>query len=277
MKPAPSALPDFLNELRPRISGDLRTDDYNKVLYSTDSSIFQVMPFGVLMPKTMEDVHAAVELAAKYRIPLLPRTGGSSLAGQAVNAALVVDFTKHLDDILEINPEEQWVRVQPGRVLDELNIELAPHGLQFGPDPASGQRAAMAGIVSNNSTGAHSILYGMTVEHVLEIKGFLSDGSPFHFRSMDDGMFAQMQQRSGLEGQIYREIGDIITNHKSTIQTATPRHWRRTGGYGLDRLVDGVSHRWTRDSQINLAKLLSGAEGSLAVISEIKLNLVPKP
>ena len=128
MKPAPSALPDFLNELRPRISGDLRTDDYNKVLYSTDSSIFQVMPFGVLMPKTMEDVHAAVELAAKYRIPLLPRTGGSSLAGQAVNAALVVDFTKHLDDILEINPEEQWVRVQPGRVLDELNIELAPHG-----------------------------------------------------------------------------------------------------------------------------------------------------
>lgn len=277
MKPAPSALPDFLNELRPRISGDLRTDDYNKVLYSTDSSIFQVMPFGVLMPKTMEDVHAAVELAAKYRIPLLPRTGGSSLAGQAVNAALVVDFTKHLDDILEINPEEQWVRVQPGRVLDELNIELAPHGLQFGPDPASGQRAAMAGIVSNNSTGAHSILYGMTVEHVLEIKGFLSDGSPFHFRSMDDGMFAQMQQRSGLEGQIYREIGDIITNHKSTIQTATPRHWRRTGGYGLDRLVDGVSHRWTRDPEINLAKLLSGAEGSLAVISEIKLNLVPKP
>ena len=142
MKSSASALPDFLNELQKRISGDLRTDEYHKVLYSTDSSIYQEMPLGVMIPKTMEDVHAAVELAAKYRIPLLPRTGGSSLAGQAVNAALVMDFSKHLDDILEVNPEEKWVRVQPGRVLDELNFHLHSYGLQFGPDPASGQRAA---------------------------------------------------------------------------------------------------------------------------------------
>ncbi len=277
MKSSASALPDFLNELQKRISGDLRTDEYHKVLYSTDSSIYQEMPLGVMIPKTMEDVHAAVELAAKYRIPLLPRTGGSSLAGQAVNAALVMDFSKHLDDILEVNPEEKWVRVQPGRVLDELNFHLHSYGLQFGPDPASGQRAAMGGIVSNNSTGAHSILYGSTVEHVLEVKGFLSDGSPFHFRPMDDEMFTQMQGRSGLEGDIYREIADIITQNGDVIRKATPRHWRRTAGYLLDRLVDGVSHKWPKDPRHNLARLIAGAEGTLAVISELKLNLVPRP
>ncbi len=277
MKITNSSLPDFLNELQQHIQGDLRTDEYHKVLYSCDSSIYQEMPLGVMIPKTMDDVQAAVELAAKYRIPLLPRTGGSSLAGQAVNAALVIDFSKHLDEILEVNPEEKWVRVQPGRVLDELNFYLQTYGLQFGPDPASGQRAAMGGIVSNNSTGAHSILYGSTVEHVLEIKGFLSDGSPFHFRPLDDNMFSQMQQRSGLEGQIYRKINNILNHQAETIRKATPKHWRRTGGYLLDRLIDGVSHKWPRSPHVNLAKLISGAEGTLAVISEIKLNLVPKP
>jgi len=270
-----TALTDFLNELSNHISGDLRTDPYNRLLYSTDSSIYQVMPYGVLLPKNDEDVHAAVELASKYKTPLLPRTGGSSLAGQAVNEALVIDMSKHLDRVLEVNPEERWVRVQPGVVLDELNLHLKPYRLQFGPDPASGNRAAIGGIVSNNSTGAHSILYGMTADHVLESKGFLSDGSSFHFQALSDDLLAQYPQRSGLEGEIYRGISTIAEKHADTIRAGTPRYWRRCGGYNLDRFIrSGVSFKYPQDSQFNLAKLVCGAEGTLAVMTEIKLNLV---
>ncbi|NIW10769.1 MAG: FAD-binding protein, partial [Gammaproteobacteria bacterium] len=127
---------------------------YNRILYSTDASIYQVKPYGVLLPKSVEDVQATVEMAARYRIPILPRTGGSSLAGQAINEALIIDMSRYLDRVLEVNEEERWVRVQPGIVLDELNAYLKPYGLKFGPDPASSDRAAMGGIVSNNSTGA---------------------------------------------------------------------------------------------------------------------------
>ncbi|MGB4872065.1 MAG: FAD-binding oxidoreductase, partial [Candidatus Promineifilaceae bacterium] len=189
-----SALPDFLNALQKRVSGSLRTDAYSRILYSTDASIYQVMPHGVLIPQTVDDVQAAVACAAEYKIPLLARTGGSSLAGQAVNEALVIDFTRHLNQVLELNQAERWVRVQPGIVLDELNLQLRPFALQFGPDPASSNRAAMGGIVSNNSTGAHSILYGMTADHVLETNVILNDGSAAHFSALSPEQLAQKQQ-----------------------------------------------------------------------------------
>jgi FAD/FMN-containing dehydrogenase len=176
-----TALFDFLNELQHQVTGDLRTDEFSRLLYSTDASIYQVMPHAVLIPKTMDDVAAAVACAAQYKIPLVARTGGSSLAGQTVNEALIIDFSKHLNKVIEVNEAEQWVRVQPGIVLDELNIHLRQTGLQFGPDPASSNRAAMGGIVANNSTGAHSILYGMTADHVLETNVILNDGSLAHF------------------------------------------------------------------------------------------------
>ena len=277
---APSALPDFLNELQGHVAGDLRTDDVNRLLYSTDASIYQVMPYGVLIPETVEDVHAAVEAAAKYEVPLLPRAAGSSLAGQAVNEALVIDFTRHLDQILEVNAEEQWVRVQPGVVLDALNLHLRPYGLQFGPDPASSNRAALGGIVSNNSTGAHSILYGMTADHVLEVDAILSDGSTAHFGPLSEEELAHRRRGNTLESRIYHQIGDLTgnTHNQEIIRAGTPRHWRRCGGYNLERFIpDGVSFQWPRDSRFNLAKLISGAEGGLAVITEIKLNLVPRP
>ncbi len=178
-------LESFFDELDANGSRDVRTDTYSRMFYSTDASIYQVMPHGVLIPKTMEDVQAALELANKYNVPVLPRTAGSSLVGQAVNEALVIDFTRHLDALVEVNQEERWARVQPGIVLDELNLALRGYGLQFGPDPASSNRAAMGGIVSNNSTGAHSILYGMTSDHVLETKVILSDGSEAHFKALE--------------------------------------------------------------------------------------------
>ncbi len=272
-----SSVRDFLADLRPRVQGDLRVDEYSLTLYSTDASIYQVKPFGVLIPRTIEDVHAAVELAAAYKLPLLPRTAGSSLAGQAVNEALVIDFTRHLDGILEVNSEEHWVRVQPGIVLDELNLHLKPMGLQFGPDPASSNRAALGGIVSNNSTGAHSILYGMTADHVLETGVILSDGSRARFGPVDPAGLEQRLQWTGLEGDIYRGIHHLTQTHANTIRAGTPRHWRRCGGYNLDRFVEGVNFRVPQDNRFNLAKLISGSEGTLAVITDIKLNLVPRP
>lgn len=274
-----TALPDFLAELQKNTAGELRSDEYSRILYSTDASIYQVMPHGVLLPMDADDIHAAVSLANRYNIPLLPRTGGSSLAGQAVNEALVMDMSRHMRQVLEVNSDEHWVRVQPGIVLDELNLYLKPYGLKFGPDPASSGRAAMGGIVSNNSTGAHSILYGMTADHVLECKGFLSDGSPFHFKAREADSLEFYMNKSGLEGQVYRDIFRITEENAAVIAAGTPKHWRRCGGYNLDRFLNdnSISSRIPRDKRFNLAKLICGAEGTLAVITEIKLNLVPLP
>ncbi len=284
-------LAEFLNDLGKQVdpegAGVLRTDEVSRILYSTDASIYRVMPHGVLFPRTAEDVQAAVELAAQYEVPLLPRTGGSSLAGQAVGEALVMDFTRHMDQVLELNVEAGWVRVQPGIVLDALNIYLRPHGLQFGPDPASSNRAAMGGIVSNNSTGAHSILYGMTADHVLEANVLLDDGSPAHLRPLEWGggngatELDRYLGKAGREGEIYRQMHALVSDaaNQQTIVAGTPRQWRRCGGYNLDRLVHdpALTWQWPPDGRFNLARLISGAEGTLAVINDVTLNLVPLP
>ncbi len=281
-------LTEFLNELAPRVAGDLRTDAYSRVLYSTDASIYQVMPYGVLFPKTTEDVQEAVKLAAKYGIPLIPRTGGSSLAGQAVGEALIMDMTRYMDQVLEFNEEERWVRVQPGIVLDALNIYLRPYGLQFGPDPASSNRAAMGGIISNNSTGAHSILYGMTADHLLETTVVLNDGSTATFRPLewhdstnDATELDRYLGKPGREGEIYRQVNTLVSDaaNQQIIVDGTPRQWRRCGGYNLDRFVDdpALSWRWPYDARFNLSRLICGAEGTLAVMTECTLSLVPLP
>ena len=277
---ASSALPDFFAALGQQVEGELRTDEYSRVLYSTDASIYQVMPHGVFFPRSAEDVQAAVTLAAKYGVPLLPRTGGSSLAGQAVSEALVMDFTTHLNRVLEVNPEESWVRVQPGIVLDQLNLDLAPLKLQFGPDPASSNRAAMGGIVSNNSTGSHSICYGMTADHVLSMNVVLSDGSAADLGPVAREAMARHEGRSGLEGDLYRTLRALTTTeaHRQAILSGTPRHWRRCGGYNLDRLIGpGPSFNWPQDERFNLANLVCGAEGTLAVMQDVTLRLVPVP
>lgn len=276
--PDMQAVQEFLHELQPRVSGELRADQYSRMLYSTDASIYQQMPLAVLIPRTVDDVQAAVELAARHRVPVLPRASGSSLAGQAVNEALVIDTTRWLDGIHEINPEEHWVKVGPGRVLDELNLALKPHGLQFGPDPASSNRAAMGGIVSNNSTGSHSILYGMTADHVLEAEVILADGARTRMGPLDVESLRQHQMRNDLEGRIYRDVAQLARQNADTIRAGTPRHWRRCGGYNLDRFVEGgVNFNWPQDGRFNLAQLLCGAEGTLGVLTELKLNLVPLP
>lgn len=272
-----SALNDFLHKLSNTVSCDLRTDRYSRILYSTDASIYQVMPHGVLIPKSDEDIQAAIELSAEFRIPTLARAGGSSLAGQTVNEALVIDTSRHLDGVLELNQAEKWVRVQPGIVLDELNLYLRQYNLQFGPDPASSNRACMGGIVANNSTGSHSILYGMTADHVLEARTILSDGSIQEFAPLSEDSLAQHCKRSGMAGAIYRGVSTLVQQNRDVILKHTPRHWRRCGGYNLDRFIEGATFQYKPDSRFNIARLMCGSEGTLGFITELKLNLVDCP
>jgi FAD/FMN-containing dehydrogenase len=169
--------PDLTAELKKHLRGDIRDDLATKILYSTDASIYQVEPLGVVIPKTQDDLQAAVELAAKYQIPILPRGAGSSLAGQAVGEALILDCSRWLDRIVEIDPEARTATVEPGVVLSKLNAAAAKHGLIFGPDPASAERATMGGVIGNNATGAHSILYGMTADHLISANVILGGGN----------------------------------------------------------------------------------------------------
>jgi FAD/FMN-containing dehydrogenase len=277
----PTPLPDFIADLRRHVRGDVRDDAINRLLYSTDASLYQVMPHAVFLPRDGDDMQAAVETAIRYQIPLLARGGGSSLGGQAVNAALIMDTSRHLDGIVEINAEEQWVRVQPGVVLDTLNDALRTHRLQFGPDPASSNRATMAGIISNNASGSHSILYGMSADHVLEMTAILDDGSMAHLRPLDATQLAWERRQTSRLAAITADVAALVSDdaNLATVRAGTPRHWRRSGGYNLARFVhDGtVDHFIPQDSRFNLCNLMTGAEGTLAAITELKLKLVPRP
>ena len=268
---------EFLDALGREVEGEVRADDMSRVLYSTDASMYQVLPHAVCLPRSEADIQAAITLAAKHHVPVLPRAAGTSLAGQTVNAALVLDMSRHLDRILEVNAEERWVRVQPGVVLDALNRHLEAYGLRFGPDPASSAQAAMGGIVGNNATGSHSILYGMTADHVQTVKGILADGSRATFGPVEAKDLESHLRKPGLEGRTYRRIHGIARTHRDVILAGTPRHWRRCGGYNLDRFVDGASFRGAREERFNLAGLVCGSEGTLAVMTEMKLGLVPRP
>ncbi len=279
--PSPELLDDFAAALAPRIEGDLRRDAMTRALYATDASLYQVMPLGVLLPKRPEDVQAALEAAHRFSIPILPRGGGSSLAGQTVGAALVIDASRHLDRILEIDPEERWARVQPGVVLDDLNAALAGHGLMVGPDPASSSRATLGGMLGNNATGTHSIRYGNFIHHVHRAKGCLADGTPFDFGPLSAKDWAEKTRRAGREGDLYRELGALLEEEEAVIREKTPRHWRRSSGYRLEYLLGGDKNagpgaRWMTEGR-NPAHLLCGSEGTLAVATEITVGLTRRP
>ena len=266
--------------LQHRIGDSVRTDEYQRMLYATDASIYHVEPAAVVIPKHRDEMQAVMEEAARFKIPVTARAAGSSLAGQAVGRGIIVDVTRHLDRIVDLDRENRRVTVEPGVVLDHLNRFLRDEGLLFGPDPASSNRAAMGGIVSNNSTGSHSICYGMTADHVHAMEVILSDGSRVSVSNLSEAEFASRAERTGLEGTIYREMHALLTDPASRdiIRRDTPAHWRRCGGYNLDRLSqDGVSFLLDHPPGRNLARLFSGAEGTLGLIESITLDLVPLP
>jgi len=260
---------DLADALRPRLAGTLHTDEMMRALYATDASMYAMSPVAVLIPKTKADVQAAVQVASEKHIPVLPRGGGSSLAGQGVNEALVIDFTNHLNRILEIDPEAQTARVEAGVTLDELNRAAAEHGLMVGPDPASANRATLGGMLANNSTGTHSIAYGNFIHHVREARVLLADGTKTTVGPTDAATWQAKMRDDGLEGAIYRGLKALLADGgRATIAEDTPSHWRRNNGYRLETLLDETP---------NLAKLLCGSEGTLAVTTELTCDLVEKP
>lgn len=256
-------------DLQKRIRGAVHFDPYSTLLYSTDASIYAIDPVGVILPKDQEDVRTAVAIAREHAVPILPRGAGTSLAGQAVGRALILDMSKHLHRILEVNHEEGWVRLQPGVVLDELNASLRPHALQFGPDVATSSRATIGGMIGNNSAGAHSILYGKTVDHLLELKVLLSSGEELTLGARSPQELNNLSKENGTEARITQAIQGILAANRAEILNRYPHILRRVSGYNLDELVKEVP--W------NLAKLLAGSEGTLGVVLEAKVRLVPRP
>jgi FAD/FMN-containing dehydrogenase/Fe-S oxidoreductase len=248
-------------------------------LYATDASVYKEYPRAVVYPKTYHDLHLLVKMAQETGIPLIPRGAGTSLAGQVVGNGVVIDFSKHLTKILEVNTQECWVRVQPGVILDELNRFLKPFGLFFSPETSTSSRCTLGGMLGNNSCGSHSLVYGSTRDHVLEVDAILSDGSEVCFKPLTLDEFNQKLELSTLEGEIYRNIYAILSNskHQELIRKNFPHPEirRRNAGYALDILLDTEPFGGT--GPFNFAKLIAGSEGTLALVKEIKLNLVELP
>ncbi|GAB3906663.1 FAD-binding and (Fe-S)-binding domain-containing protein [Larkinella knui] len=263
-----------------------------RLLYATDASVYQEKPLAVALPKTVEDIKRLVRFARQNQTSLIPRAAGTSLAGQVVGAGIVADCSKYFSGILEINPEESWVRVQPGVIRDDLNAVLKPHGLMFGPETSTASRAMVGGMIGNNSCGLHSIVWGSTRHHLLEVKAVLSDGAEVTFRSLSreefDGKCRGVQVVSPLEQRLYQQIRDLLNgpNNQKQIREGFPKPTitRRNTGYALDELLpffepltadwDGKSQP---DPQFNFCKLIAGSEGTLCFITEAKLNLLPLP
>jgi FAD/FMN-containing dehydrogenase/Fe-S oxidoreductase len=271
------------NSLSGKFAGELYYDETilhsaQKHLYSTDASVYQELPLAVALPKNENDIELLIEFANQQKVTLIPRAAGTSLAGQVVGKGIVVDISKHFNQILEINREERWVRVQPGVIRDDLNKHLAPHGLLFGPETSTASRAMIGGMIGNNSSGLHSITWGCTRDHLLEVKAFLSDGTAATFSKLTPGDFEQKptQSTSKREKAIYAGMQGILSNpvDKELIKNNFPKATvtRRNSGYALDEL-----YPTDNNNAINLCKLIAGSEGTLCFVTEAKISLVDLP
>jgi len=263
------AIDDLISTLQAEIQGDVLTDEYSLGLYATDASVYQIRPQVIVLPKDAADVKVALREARKHKLTILPRGGGTSLAGQTTGNSLVLDFSKYMNQILKVNEEERWVRVQPGVVRDVLNEYLKSYHLHFAPDPATSSRANVGGMVGNNSSGTKSILYGKTVDHVLEAQVLLADGTNLHLKDLSPEEYQKKVTQKDREGEIYQRFQEIVKSHREEIDQRFPKVMRRVGGYNLDEFI-GTDH-W------NLSKLVCGSEGTLATTLELKLNLEPLP
>jgi FAD/FMN-containing dehydrogenase/Fe-S oxidoreductase len=279
----PACLPDTelnaygLRALADDIAGVLRTDSLHRIVYATDASAYQEMPLGVVVPAGAEDVARIVRHAARHRLPLIMRGAGTSLAGQVVGRGLVVDM-RNLDKILEFSAEGRWVRVQPGVVRNRLNDWLAPHGLLFGPETSTANRAMIGGMIGNNSCGMHSIVWGSTRDHLVACKAILADGSEAEFRALSPDDFHRKRELPTLEGRIYRLLFDKLSDpdQQQAIVDEFPKPSirRRNSGYAVDLLLR--SNVFTPGGpDFNMCSLLAGSEGTLCVVTEATLNLVP--
>ena len=257
-------------DLEQHLEGEVRFDSVSRALYSTDASVYQIEPLGIVVPRSREDLVRLVRICAQHRCPLTMRGGGTSQAGQAIGPGLVADTSKYLHRILELNVAERWVRVEPGVVLDELNAHLHRHGVRFAPDISTASRATIGGMMANNSSGAHSVLYGKTIDHVLGQEVVLSDGSIVDFGPLAPADLAAACTGSSLAAQCYRVVREVTAQHAGEIDRRFPKVVRRVGGYSLEEFI-------RPEQPFDMTKLMVGSEGTLGVVLSAKLNLVPLP
>ena len=268
--------PNAVETLKQTVRGEVYTDLATCGLYATDASHYQQMPMAVIAPLDEQDVLASLRVAHDFRIPLTPRGGGTSLSGQTFGPGIVIDISQHIDQVLEVNTDDSaqpWARVQPGVVRDRLNEQLKPQGLHFAPDPATGNRATVAGMIANNTSGTRSILYGKTSDHVLELKVALADGTVLHFKPENDDQWQQHSQGESRSATLHRGVKQLVLQHQDEIARRFPKVMRRVAGYALDAFVNenDPTKPW------NLANLITGSEGTLAFILEAKIKLTPLP
>ena len=263
------------------LEGDLKHDIITTTIYSTDASVYKEEPVAVAWPKTPSDIRKILQFAANEKYSITLRAGGTSLAGQVVSSGIIVDISKYMNKVLEINKQEMWVRVEPGVVLDELNLKLKEQGLFFGPETSTSNRCNIGGMVGNNACGSHSIVYGSTRDHTIELKTILSDGSEVIFGPLNNEDFLSKCTHNNLEGEIYRNIKRMLGDetNQQEIREGFPDldvH-RRNTGYAIDQLLDSEIFDKKSERKFNFCKLLAGSEGTLAITTEIKLNVVPLP
>tara|TARA_A100001037_G_scaffold306824_1_gene356349 strand:+ start:120746 stop:123643 length:2898 start_codon:yes stop_codon:yes gene_type:complete len=268
-KSAAADIKEISNDLKRVVEGEVKFDSFSRYLYSTDASIYQILPIGVVLPKSKEDVIATIELANQYNVSILPRGGGTSLAGSTVGNSIVLDFSKYMRKVVNLNTENKSVRVQPGIIIDELNHYLSSHNLLFAPDPSSSNRGNIGGALGNNSCGAHSIRWGKTSDNVNQIESILSDGSIANLESIDLNVVKNSKTPSDPIALIASKLHQIGLNYSSEIDNRYPKIMRRVSGYNLDQLIG--------PNELNLAKFVVGSEGTLLTITEAELSLVDKP
>ncbi|MEX2282124.1 MAG: FAD-binding oxidoreductase, partial [Gemmatimonadota bacterium] len=256
--------------LRNALAGEVLFDGYTRHLYSTDASMYAIEPIGVVFPRNADDVMATIQIAARHDAPVLPRGAGTGLCGQTVGHAVVMDFSRYMHEIVALDAQSRTARVQPGVVQDDLNRAAAAHDLFFAPDTSTSNRATLGGMIGNNSCGARSARYGMTIDHVDTLDVVLSDGSCATLARISTEDVPRLARGDSLEARLYREIPQLIADNLEVIRTGFPPHWRRSGGYRLDRMA-------TDDGTLDLSRLVIGSEGTLAVVLEATVRLVPIP
>ncbi len=281
--------PGLVEDLEGLIDGDVRFDSYTRQLYATDASAYEMTPVGVVFPRSTADVSAVMEYCAEREIPVLPRGGGTSLAGQAVNEAVVLDFTKHMGSVESIDLEARTATAQAGVRLGDLNAELEPAGLKFAPDPAAGDRSALGGAIGNNSTGSHSLKYGKTDAYVEEVEAVLADGTVTRFGEIELATLREEADPDATDPlpRIYAAVVRILEEDVEEIDRRYPRLKRNVSGYNFDTLLDearrsgdganGANGGIAEDGTVNLARLLAGSEGTLAIITEATVGLEEIP
>ncbi len=252
------------------IDGEVRFDKYSRAMYSTDASVYQILPAGVVIPRSRDDVRKVVRLCREHGVSITARGGGTSQAGQAIGAGVQLDFSKYLNHLIELSPDARTVRIEPGIVLDELNAILQPYGLTLPLDLSTSNRATIGGMIANNSAGTRSVVYGKTLDYVEELTVLLADGSTVEMRSLDDRQWRARCEQTDREGECYRTVQQLAADHAEEIEKHYPKILRRVGGYNLDEFVEA-------DQPRNLARLMVGSEGTLGLVLNATLRLVPLP